>query len=184
MISPEATERAREYFDRTADFDYEDILYRYRSEKSGSEVPAEDVLREMRRWLALNAANPGAGYVMLGGVDDMWHTFVLFTDQYQRFCEEHFGRFVHHVPNVPRSEDDEPRVEVQPDGSRHIQFAPDVVAGYRRFVDDYRTVFPDIDLSSDLWPRILDDGKVTCPTDSCCLSAACYIRGCGPDGPT
>ncbi len=31
-------------------------------------------------------------------IDDLWHTFLLFTREYQQFCQENFGRFVHHVP--------------------------------------------------------------------------------------
>ncbi len=28
----------------------------------------------------------------------MWHHFLLFTQDYQDFCEEHFGFFIHHNP--------------------------------------------------------------------------------------
>jgi hypothetical protein len=31
-------------------------------------------------------------------VDDAWHEFILFTRQYERFCQEAFGRFLHHTP--------------------------------------------------------------------------------------
>ena len=31
-------------------------------------------------------------------VDDAWHEFILFTRQYQRFCANSFGRFLHHTP--------------------------------------------------------------------------------------
>ncbi|MBI4743027.1 MAG: hypothetical protein HY777_16085 [Betaproteobacteria bacterium] len=31
-------------------------------------------------------------------VDDAWHEFILFTRQYQRFCADAFGRFLHHTP--------------------------------------------------------------------------------------
>jgi len=32
--------------------------------------------------------------------DDMWHTFLLFTEDYANFCHQYFGGFMHHVPNV------------------------------------------------------------------------------------
>jgi len=32
-------------------------------------------------------------------IDEMWHTFILFTRDYAAFCEGHFGCFLHHVPN-------------------------------------------------------------------------------------
>lgn len=32
-------------------------------------------------------------------VDDLWHEFILFTKQYQRFCKESLGKYLHHVPS-------------------------------------------------------------------------------------
>ena len=31
-------------------------------------------------------------------VDDAWHEFILFTRQYDKFCRQAFGRFLHHTP--------------------------------------------------------------------------------------
>ena len=31
-------------------------------------------------------------------VDDAWHEFILFTRQYDKFCQGAFGRFLHHTP--------------------------------------------------------------------------------------
>lgn len=31
-------------------------------------------------------------------VDDAWHEFILFTRQYDKFCQSAFGRFLHHTP--------------------------------------------------------------------------------------
>jgi hypothetical protein len=31
-------------------------------------------------------------------VDDAWHEFILFTRQYQRYCRDALGRFLHHTP--------------------------------------------------------------------------------------
>ncbi len=33
-------------------------------------------------------------------VDDLWHEFILYTKNYELFCEKAFGRFMHHVPAV------------------------------------------------------------------------------------
>lgn len=30
--------------------------------------------------------------------DELWHEFILYTRDYQRFCQEAFGRFLHHSP--------------------------------------------------------------------------------------
>lgn len=31
-------------------------------------------------------------------VDVAWHEFILFTKEYENFCEDAFGRFIHHTP--------------------------------------------------------------------------------------
>src|SRR5579864_3397426 len=40
-------------------------------------------------------------------IDDMWHEFILFTRDYTDFCQQYFGEYVHHLPNLfdnmPRS---------------------------------------------------------------------------------
>jgi len=33
-------------------------------------------------------------------VDDLWHEFILYTREYQRFCRQAFGGFLHHTPAV------------------------------------------------------------------------------------
>ncbi|MGH8497528.1 MAG: glycine-rich domain-containing protein [Methylococcales bacterium] len=31
-------------------------------------------------------------------VNDAWHEFILFTADYEQFCQNAFGRFLHHTP--------------------------------------------------------------------------------------
>lgn len=31
-------------------------------------------------------------------VDDLWHEFILYTKNYQHFCQQAFGRYMHHTP--------------------------------------------------------------------------------------
>jgi hypothetical protein len=33
-------------------------------------------------------------------VDDAWHEFILFTRDYDRFCQKAFGQFLHHTPTA------------------------------------------------------------------------------------
>jgi hypothetical protein len=34
-------------------------------------------------------------------IDDMWHEFILFTQDYADFCNHYFGEFIHHKPVIP-----------------------------------------------------------------------------------
>ena len=31
-------------------------------------------------------------------VDEAWHEFILFTKEYEHFCRQVFGKFLHHTP--------------------------------------------------------------------------------------
>ena len=34
-------------------------------------------------------------------IDEAWHNFILFTKDYAKFCQEKFGKFIHHLPVGP-----------------------------------------------------------------------------------
>jgi hypothetical protein len=79
------------------------VVRRYLKEHGGTREEAEELFREMLKWLYLcdRAADDGFACAMtedLERVDWMWHAFVLFTRDYAEFCHRHFGRFLHHVP--------------------------------------------------------------------------------------
>ena len=33
-------------------------------------------------------------------IDEMWHEFILFTEDYTNFCLHYFGNYMHHLPNI------------------------------------------------------------------------------------
>jgi len=39
----------------------------------------------------------------LSDIDAVWHTFILFTEEYAAFCAQYVGTFVHHAPITSRS---------------------------------------------------------------------------------
>ena len=73
---------------------------------------AEAIFTEVRRWLWYVAStkptadNPEAHGIdeAMFIIDEMWHTFILVTRDYAAFCEEMFGRFLHHDPGSAGSE--------------------------------------------------------------------------------
>ena len=34
-------------------------------------------------------------------VDEVWHTHIIFTQQYHADCEKYFGYYLHHLPSSP-----------------------------------------------------------------------------------
>jgi hypothetical protein len=70
---------------------------------------SQDIFDETLKWLWLGAksrSKEGEGLPRLVVVpalriiDEMWHTFLLFTRPYQAFCQRHFGFFLHHRPTT------------------------------------------------------------------------------------
>jgi hypothetical protein len=90
------------------------VIRRYGREHHAAPAEAEEVFREMLKFLYLSAQaateDPqGLGCVVsteVETIDWMWHTFLLFTMDYADFCERHFGYFLHHVPS--EEDEDEP----------------------------------------------------------------------------
>jgi len=33
-------------------------------------------------------------------IDQMWHIFLLYTQDYMDFCEKYFGEYLHHLPDL------------------------------------------------------------------------------------
>ena len=94
------------------------VVTRYLKDFGGTEKEAAVVFRETLKWLYLgnhslstNPKHPVQCFINseLIKIDDMWHTFILFTRDYTDFCTEHFGRYIHHRPAT----DEEARIPIK-----------------------------------------------------------------------
>ena len=52
-------------------------------------------------YLVTSAENPEITMGPTPAVDKGFHTFVLDSPNYFAFCEQHAGRYIHHVPHLP-----------------------------------------------------------------------------------
>jgi len=111
------------------------VVRRYAKEQHASLVEAEEVFRETLKWLYLcycstTAGPEGFGCAMtpeLAQIDEMWHTFLLFTRDYAAFCERYCGFFLHHVPNEDEEESPEDPETVRALLERHFGLVYDVL---------------------------------------------------------
>lgn len=57
-------------------------------------------------------------------IDDMWHTFILHTQDYADFCHLYFDDFLHHVPH---EEEDQPEIlaGLEEDLTRYLSYIYD-----------------------------------------------------------
>ena len=91
------------------------VLKLYEQNSPDSKLSSEVAFREMLKYLWLakkhsleapdhqdDPAFPRECYMprSMQEIDEMWHEFILFTRDYMDFCEQYFGEFIHHVPNI------------------------------------------------------------------------------------
>ena len=88
----------------------DDVISRFTDQFKISEAEAEDIFTETKKFLYL-CQLPGIFIPdELLIVDEMWHNFILFTKEYQQFCDRHFGRYFHHLP-ASKAEKENHKVE-------------------------------------------------------------------------
>ena len=60
----------------------------------------EQVFIEFKKYVFLVAVNKSNLAMMSKKVDQVWHQFILFTKEYQSFCNSILGFFLHHIPRT------------------------------------------------------------------------------------
>ena len=79
--------------------------FEYKISGEEADIIFEDVLRYL--WLTASLedrrkSDPDTPDITIWNgmvvIDEMWHCFILVTEQYTDFCEQNFGRYIHHPP--------------------------------------------------------------------------------------
>ena len=76
----------------------EDVISRFMDMYYVEEAEAEDIFKEAQKSLFICQLKGVFIPDDLLIIDEMWHNFILFTKEYTRFCDEHFGQYFHHLP--------------------------------------------------------------------------------------
>jgi hypothetical protein len=133
------------------------VLKLYEQNHPNHALPAEAAFQEVLKYLWLTQKhaqdvrdNPKdatlpRNCIMLRSmqeIDDMWHEFILFTEDYTAFCERFFGRYIHHLPNIfdnmpmPRDEESAEIARLLPyifdhlgEATMRTWFAPYLIGG-------------------------------------------------------
>jgi hypothetical protein len=90
----------------------EEIVASFRRTYDVSLEEAQQLFEDTKKWLWLCGTRPRSMRLTVFGpmklLDEMWHTFILFTREYTEYCMENFGFYVHHAPTT-RAEADQYR---------------------------------------------------------------------------
>jgi hypothetical protein len=81
-------------------YDISFVAKRLAREKGMSAVSAESAVLEFKRYIGLAVLGYRGLAVPSQEVDEVWHAFLLFTREYEAFCRNAVGFFVHHVPSA------------------------------------------------------------------------------------
>ena len=150
------------------------ILERYCKDYDITMEVAKEHEIELKKYLTLCALFPKSSMGMRGQVDELWHTFLLFTRDYHRFCKNVVGHFIHHIPNTSKSNSE--------------------ISSYREMLNKYEECF-EIEPPKHIWPSIKVKGQEesmdacgtscdTCGRCSAGCGAGCQNSGCGSGGCT
>lgn len=73
------------------------VVNRIMEEGNFPREEAQEIFDDTLKFLAL--ADTGYKLAPAARIDLGWHNFILHTVDYAKFCDDNFGRFIHHVPN-------------------------------------------------------------------------------------
>jgi uncharacterized protein (TIGR02265 family) len=79
-------------------YEHLELVERYKRKLDLSQDEAETLFADTKRYLYL-VHIAGRGLAPTPALDAGWHEFLMYTRDYQAFCNQFFGRFIHHVPN-------------------------------------------------------------------------------------
>lgn len=92
----------QEQFQALESYQNEKVLYRCQTKLGLTKGQAELLFNDTKRFLFLAANFKDRGPLSpSSAIDNGWHEFLMFTEEYQHFCNKYFGGFLHHRPFVP-----------------------------------------------------------------------------------
>jgi hypothetical protein len=68
-----------------------------------TDAQIREIVNEFKKFMAIvvmNHKTDNRVEMVSELVDEVWHTFILFTNEYKKFCNTLVGEYIHHEPNV------------------------------------------------------------------------------------
>src|SRR5688572_9009956 len=83
--------------ERVMQYDNLDLRVRLQEKMHLTPETALVLFGDLKRFMYLCGSMPGR-WNPTREIDEAWHHFILFTKDYEHFCQQCFGRFIHHEP--------------------------------------------------------------------------------------
>jgi hypothetical protein len=98
--------------ERALEYRNDQILYKFLERWDVTFDEASELFEEMKKWLWVQVAarhregSPSMAMTeSLAMLDEMLHTFILFTREYIKYCQEVYGVYLHHTPMTKQQKD-------------------------------------------------------------------------------
>ena len=85
------------------DYQHQALTQRLQRKLDLSDAEANQLFFDTKLFLFICGTNTDRGYVPPKAIDNGWHEFLLYTEDYANFCNRYFGRFLHHRPFQPEA---------------------------------------------------------------------------------
>lgn len=127
--------------DKILSYRNQNVIDRYHKDYPDNTMAGDEAWTELLKFLWLTAyhyfellKNPDSDalrftcvlYEEMLQIDDMWHTFLLFTKDYQDFCQNYLGKFVHHETKIEEIKD---KVKFQNELEKYLSYVYDKLRG-------------------------------------------------------
>ena len=86
----------------------QDIIDRFQLDYEVEDKDVEIIIQHLKLYFSLFTSYKKVPCAMPSRkVDDLWHTFILFTKEYHKFCHKSFGEYLHHNPDKKNTKKEE-----------------------------------------------------------------------------
>lgn len=79
-------------------YQFDPLIHRMIDKHGWKIDKAMQAFDDLKRFLFLCGAGLDGPYCPSPVIDEWWHNFILFTEDYMLFCKKYFCRFIHHRP--------------------------------------------------------------------------------------
>ena len=98
-----------------------DIIKRCQKDNGYTDKDMVILEKELKRYLILAILDAGKFGMYSKDVDNLWHSFILFTKNYSDFCNTYSKKFIHHVPKIDSLETPEQATQNRKNFSHFIK---------------------------------------------------------------
>lgn len=109
----------KQQLDAMLAYENEDVISRFLDMFDVTYEEGKDIFQETKKFLYLCQLKGIFIPDDLLILDEMWHNFILFTREYQLFCDNHFKRYFHHLPASKKEKEEQLKKNIDdPESSR------------------------------------------------------------------